>query len=235
MSIQIALDNGEIARLDIKRKASIKNVTLRADIYGMQILSPVNYSNEVLIEYLNNKKRWILKMVNYFSTLKAGTEFESLTKNNIFYLGKKYRLVIVKDIQEEVIVSDNLSQITFHVKNLRNYKDNIINWYKGETKTIIQNILPILSNKLSIDHGKISIKNQRSRWGSCSKKGNLNFNLLLASFSLDIIKYVITHEYCHILEFNHSKKFWMLVGSIDENYIEHRNWLKKYGSFIRIN
>ena len=208
---------------------------MRADFYGMEILSPVDCSNEDLMEHLRRQKKWVSKMVNYFSTLKAKTEFEGITKNHIFYLGKKYRLVIVKDKQEEIIVSNNLSQITFHVKNLRYYKNNIIGWYKVETKRIIQEILPLLSNKLSIAHGKISIKNQRSRWGSCSKKGNLNFNLLLASFSLDIIKYVIAHEYCHILEFNHSKKFWMLVRSIDENYIEHRNWLKKYGSFIRIN
>ena len=235
MSLQVVLDNGEVARLEIERRSRVKKVTLKADIYGMYVLSPMNYSNEQLMECVNREKNWISRMMCHYSGLKAETEFEGIKKSDIFYLGKKYRLVIVKDIQTGVIISENLSQITFHVKNLRYYKDDIMNWYKVETKRIIKEILPILSNKLSMGYGKVSIKNQRSRWGSCSKKGNLNFNLLLASFSLDIIKYVITHEYCHILEFNHSKRFWMLVSSIDEYYIEHRNWLKKYGTLIRIN
>ena len=229
------LDNGEVARLEIERKSRVKKVTLKADIYGMYVLSPMNFTNEQLMECVNREKNWISRMMCHYSDLKAETKFEGIKKSDIFYLGKKYRLVIVKDIQTGVIISENLSQITFHVKDRRYYKDDILNWYKLETKRIIEEILPILSNRLSTGHGKISIKNQRSRWGSCSKKGKLNFNLLLASFSLDIIKYVITHEYCHILEFNHSKKFWMLVSSIDENYFEHRNWLKKYGTLIRIN
>ena len=63
-----------------------------------------------------------------------------------------------------------------------------------------------------IVHGKIAIRNQKSRWGSCSKKGNLNFNYKLVFLDADLRDYVIVHELCHIKEFNHAPAFWTLVA-----------------------
>lgn len=75
--------------------------------------------------------------------------------------------------------------------------------------------------------GKVSIRNQRSRWGSCSKKGNLNFNYRLALVPDILVDYVIVHELCHLGEFNHSKDFWKLVEQTIPNYTELRKQLHK--------
>mgnify|MGYP001607235311 CR=1 FL=1 len=66
--------------------------------------------------------------------------------------------------------------------------------------------------------GRVSIKNHKSRWGSCSKKGNLNFNYKLALLPQELADYVIVHELCHLGEFNHSPKFWKLVARAIPNY-----------------
>ena len=132
------LDNGEVARLEIERKSRVKKVTLKADIYGMYVLSPMNYSNEQLMECVNREKKWISRMICHFSNIKAETKFEGIKKSDIFYLGKKYLLVIVKDIQTGVIISENLSQITFHVKDRRYYKYDILNWYKLRQKELLK-------------------------------------------------------------------------------------------------
>lgn len=71
-------------------------------------------------------------------------------------------------------------------------------------------------------YGRISIKNTKSRWGSCSKKGNLNFSYKLALIAPDLADYVIVHELCHIGEFNHSRAFWDLVAKAMPDWMERR-------------
>lgn len=80
--------------------------------------------------------------------------------------------------------------------------------------------------------GRITIRNQKSRWGSCSSKGNLNFNCLLMLCPEKVRDYVVVHELCHRKEMNHSSKFWEQVEKIMPDYREHRRWLKAEGGKI---
>lgn len=80
-------------------------------------------------------------------------------------------------------------------------------------------------------YGRISIRNQTTRWGSCSSKGNLNFNYRIATLPDDLVDYIVVHELCHRGQFNHSKKFWDLVG---ETIPDHEN-LQKQLRKVRIN
>ena len=70
----------------------------------------------------------------------------------------------------------------------------------------------------SSEIGKIGIRGQYTRWGSCSSKGNLSFNYTLLQFREEVIDYVIIHELCHLKEMNHSKRFWKLVGKLCPDY-----------------
>ncbi len=82
---------------------------------------------------------------------------------------------------------------------------------------------------IGVDYGRITIRNQRTRWGSCSSKGNLNFNCLLMKTSQEIIDYVVVHELCHRKEMNHSAAFWKLVENVLPDYKERRTWLRDHG------
>lgn len=82
-----------------------------------------------------------------------------------------------------------------------------------------------------LSYGRVSVKNHVSRWGSCSSKGNLNFNYRIAELPPKLLDYVVVHELCHRGQFNHSQKFWDLVSETIPNYLECRAELKK----IRIN
>ena len=80
---------------------------------------------------------------------------------------------------------------------------------------------------LGLDYNRVFIKDQRTLWGSCSVKKNLNFNLRLASVPPETLDYVVIHELCHLREMNHSKKFWAHVGAACPGYSMHRRWLRK--------
>jgi len=86
------------------------------------------------------------------------------------------------------------------------------------------------SRLIGVTYGRITIRNQKSKWGSCSGQGNLNFNCLLMLCPPEVLDYVVVHELCHRKEMNHSPRFWAEVEKIDPNYKAHRKWLKDEGS-----
>lgn len=82
---------------------------------------------------------------------------------------------------------------------------------------------------MNVQYGRITIRNQKTRWGSCSGKGNLNFNCLLMLAPDEVVDYVVVHELCHLIEMNHSKAFWRQVERVMPDYKKHRKWLKDHG------
>ena len=88
------------------------------------------------------------------------------------------------------------------------------------------------SKQVGVNYGGITIRNQKTRWGSCSSKGNLNFNCLLMLTPPEVIDYVVVHELCHRKEMNHSKAFWDEVAKILPDYKKQVQWLKNEGGRI---
>ncbi len=85
---------------------------------------------------------------------------------------------------------------------------------------------------VGVRFGRISIRCQKTRWGSCSGKGNLNFNLLLMLAPEAVQDYVVVHELCHLLEMNHSARFWQNVQRVLPEYAASRAWLREHGGAL---
>ena len=83
--------------------------------------------------------------------------------------------------------------------------------------------------RMGVDYGRITIREQKTRWGSCSSKGNLNFNWKLILAPPEVLDYVVVHELCHLKEMNHSKAFWDEVGKVMPEYETYKLWLKENG------
>lgn len=78
-------------------------------------------------------------------------------------------------------------------------------------------------------YSSITVRDQKTRWGSCSSRGTLSFNYRLIFAPPEILDYVVVHELCHLTHMNHSKDFWNKVGSVMPDYKIRRNWLKEHG------
>lgn len=99
--------------------------------------------------------------------------------------------------------------------------------HKEQTRILVNRKLTEFNTFYNFNIGRVAIRNQKSRWGSCSKKGNLNFNYRLALIPENLVDYVVVHELCHIGEFNHSKDFWNLVAQTIPDHVERRKELHK--------
>lgn len=85
---------------------------------------------------------------------------------------------------------------------------------------------------VGVRYGRITIRLQQSRFGSCSARGNLNFNVALMLAPPEVLDYVVVHELCHRLEMNHSERFWREVGRVMPGFDQHRRWLKEHGGAL---
>ena len=98
--------------------------------------------------------------------------------------------------------------------------------YKESARILAKEKIDCFIKSYGYKYNRINIKNQKTRWGSCSKKGNLNFNYQILFLPEKIQNYIIVHEICHLKEFNHSNSFWHLVGQLVPDYSSIRKELK---------
>jgi len=112
-----------------------------------------------------------------------------------------------------------------HSKKPLNKQDYLTR--KEEARALIISRLEYFNQFYNFTYKRVSVRQQRTRWGSCSRQGNLNFNYRLLDLSPDISDYIIVHELCHLKEFNHSSRFWSLVAQIIPDYAARRAKLRQ--------
>ncbi len=99
--------------------------------------------------------------------------------------------------------------------------------YQMAAKILAKERLEYFNQFYGFTYNKVFVRNQKTRWGSCSKVGNLNFNYKIALLPENLRDYIIVHELCHLGEFNHSKQFWALVAKTMPDYKKQRGELRK--------
>lgn len=141
----------------------------------------------------------------------------------------------VRDIHK--LVREKESWIRRHMDAVAEQTEEAVDYLtREEIQTLANQALKVIPErvrfyapKVGVTYGRITIRNQKTRWGSCSSKGNLNFNCLLMLTPKEVIDSVVVHELCHRKEMNHSKKFYDEVYRVFPEYDKWDKWLKQNG------
>ena len=117
-------------------------------------------------------------------------------------------------------------------QDVAKYTPKEIEQLREQARTLVTERVRYYAPIIGVTHGQIAIRTQHTRWGSCSSKGNLNFNCLLALVPPEVLDYVVVHELCHRKELNHSERFWKEVERILPDYKARKKWLKDNGGAL---
>ena len=102
--------------------------------------------------------------------------------------------------------------------------------YRKKAKLVFRERADYFASSMGLSFNRIAIREQRTRWGSCSSKKNLNFNWKLLLAPPQVLDYVVVHELCHLKQMNHSKAFWTEVEAVLPDYKERKRWLRENGA-----
>lgn len=224
--------DGRAITYTVKRSLRAKHVRLEVRPQtGLTVVVPHSYKIEQLPGLLKSKERWItnnLARCSHSQYLSAQKELRS--GDTIPYLGRD--LELVKGKNHSGIGSVTIEGNTLAVSPGL-FKNGILElaleqWYRTEAAKLINNRADKLSSQMGINYKRIVIRGQKTRWGSCSHRKNLNFNWKLIMAPESVIDYVIIHELTHLKEMSHSKRFWELVSQYCPRWREYKKWLKQH-------
>ena len=194
-------------------------------------------------ECVSNKASWIIaNQAEIREKNKKAPKREFQNGEALLFLGKSYRLCIRQDssigkeTEARIRLLESTGELELSCQNLNwtmeEKKEVLEQWYRQEARKYLTTRVEYFKTKIPCTVGRIFIKNQKTCWGSCSTKGNLNFNWKIMMAPPEIVDYLVVHELCHRLEMNHSENFWNLVRKQIPDYQVCRKWLKENGIFL---
>ncbi len=210
--MEIELD-GKNFKVFITRK-SIKNMYLKVKVDGLYISCNRLITKGMILSFIESNKKMIIEADKRLQK-------KEKKKEDFYYLGKKYDIILLNTVSKIEFLDDKV-----YVRS----KTYLNTFLKNESNRIFNERVNICYNLFEEDipYPKVLIGKMTRKWGYCNKKEKMiKLNFELIKYSIDEIDYVIIHELCHLIEFNHSQKFWKLVKKYKPNYKENQLILKE--------
>jgi predicted metal-dependent hydrolase len=218
----------------IKKSKRARNISIRITTQNEVILTYPHWGSETqAIKFLQQNQENILSRISKNKVNTKKFDFTNLEK--IHYLGEELTLYVVEKSRSTFKATVSGSELVVLVpdgekNNKALIRKAIHSEFKKQFRQIVEEGVEEYNKFYNFEYNRIAIKDNRTNWGSCSTKGNLNFNWKLIFAPLEVIDYVIVHELCHLKEHNHSKHFWDLVAEQIPNHKLYRKWLKENGN-----
>ena len=227
--------DGQVITYRIRSSRRAKRIFIKlSPSKGLEVVYPVGLNAPAPEELLREKGDWILAALDRLKDKFSGVPVRTYKDGEVFHLrGVPYRLKLLnapgkKNI--EVEPADGVLAVS-HPPAARwpHIRAAVEGYYREYAKVYLPRRVVELAERHGFEYETVRVKNQKTRWGSCSAKRNINLNLRLMMAPDDAIDYVIIHELCHLRELNHTPAFWALVESLCPDYRHWRAWFKQHG------
>ncbi len=216
-------------------KKNRKTIGIKVTDEGEVIVtSPFGISDKIIRNIIKDKEEWILDKVRLMKETELLRNKEIKNGSKLRFLGRELELEIIEaeNIEEDFQIDNGKIKVFVGLRGI--VRDKIDEIYRIEAGKILGERTNIYSKIIGVNPNKIFIKNQKTLWGSCSSRKNINYNYRIIMAPIEIVDYIVVHELCHLIHMNHSKNYWNTVKSILPDYKERRKWLKSNGHMLRI-
>lgn len=217
----------------IKRSAKRRKLTITVERdCSVVVYAPAGMSEDKIRYVVESKRQWIYVKKGHpqkYHALPHPPGKELVSGESALYLGRQYRIEVVKSGVSEVRFAQR-----FFIPAIQGGKrvEALREWFIDRAKEKIIPRVKIHACALGVDIAAIKIVDNRFRWGSCTLKDNVNLNWRLIKAPMFVIDYVIIHELAHLIEANHTPRFWNIVRAQAPTMEKAKDWLKENGQLL---
>jgi len=197
----------------------------------VSILVPDKLSDRQVEALLESKRKWIYKGLAEWQDLNARRVHRDYVNGEGFlYLGRSYRLKLVADLAEPLMLKDGYFCLRTSNGSLPDADAAFKAFYRAKGAVRIPPRVAYYQAKMDVAAKAVKLLDLKHRWASCSPRGNLNFHWKCMMAPLTILDYIVVHELAHLVYPNHTKAFWNEVDKVMPDFMERKEWLRVNGA-----
>ena len=216
---------GKNVEYEIRRSDEATKPRIDVDIHGVRVILPDN-SSENPESLLTENAAWVLEKKQKYESYRDQIPDRDFAVGETFpYLDEPHEIVVEQ--RSTSAVSDRTFRLAKHHVEQTSIQRALETVYRRKARKRFEDRADNFAEKMDVEYKQIEIRNQKTKWGSCSTSGTLGLNWRLMMAPVDVIDYVIIHELAHLRESNHTDAFWSLVEAYDPGYQKHAAWLEE--------
>ncbi len=216
---------GKNAPFKLREVKGARSITVRITHEGVVVTKPRWVGRKQVETFLKENNGWLEIQVAKWEEKVAET-----LSDQVLYLGQVYGIRKATSGPVRLAGSEFWATGATPQERLK----NVMDWMQRRSRQTIRLTVATWAPKIKVAPKRVSIRDQVSRWGSCSVDGSLSFNWRLVMAPPEVLEYIVIHELAHIREHNHSKRFWSLVGRFCGDYEEYEKWLDDHNDRIML-
>jgi predicted metal-dependent hydrolase len=216
----------------VKKHRLARHVKLRASrLHGLEITVPYRFNQKELPAILEEHRPWIVKQL-----LKMQTDFTEELPIVIHFAGIEmyWDIKYINTDKRLQLIESPLQALSVvgKVTDKPLVREKLTDWSRKMAKEHLPMMLDDVSREVEISFDDVSIRDQKTQWGSCTASKLINLNYRLIFLPRELVRHIMIHELCHTIHLNHSKRFWALVAKHDLNWMENKRALRHGDKFV---
>nr|WP_256407204.1 SprT family zinc-dependent metalloprotease [Halorubrum rutilum] len=216
---------GNPIEYEVRRSADASEPRIDVDIHGVTVVLPES-EDARSSRLLKENAAWVVDQQRKYDTYREQAPDRTFEAGEVFPVLGEDREVVIEPRRKHDVDEDSIRLRKSAVEQ-STVKQVLENFYRRRARDYLTDRTDHYAERMGVEYEKIELRNQRTRWGSCSTGGTISLNWRLIMAPPEVVDYLVVHELAHLTEQHHGREFWQLVGEHVSNYKEKAKWLEQ--------